>query len=188
MGGSRGWFVDVCHASMSCWHYYLVQQSRMHVHSSEYSQHPSRQFGNERHNTEFLTFFWYWGNCTPYESDIIPLQHFRHGRVELFAPAYFVETFEQILWPHARPFRSLQVVQDLAAMHHHDAIAEVHGLLHGMSDHQRGELVALDDLAREANDLVGAFRVERGGMLVEQQQLRFQPRSHQQRQRLPLTA
>ena len=49
-------------------------------------------------------------------------------------------------------------------------------------------LITLDNLAREANDLVGTFRVERCGMLVEQQQLRFQPRSHQQRQRLPLPA
>ena len=41
---------------------------------------------------------------------------------------------------------------------------------------------------READDLVAALGVERGGVLVEQQQLRLEPRRHEQRQGLALAA
>ena len=96
------------------------------------------------------------------------------------APAHVVETLEQILWTDARALRSLQVVEYLTAVHHHNAITQVHRLLHGVRDHQGGELVALDDVVGEPNYLISAFGVERGGVLVEQKQFRFQPGSHEQ--------
>ena len=45
-----------------------------------------------------------------------------------------------------------------------------------------------DDFVGETDDLVGAFGIERGGVLVQQQQFGLEPGGHQQRQGLPLSA
>src|SRR5436190_11457453 len=58
-------------------------------------------------------------------SHIIPPQHFGDGRVELLAPPNLVEALEQVFGPCARSFRTLQVVEHLSPMHHHDAVAQM---------------------------------------------------------------
>ena len=63
-------------------------------------------------------------------------------RVELLAAADFVEALKKSSGRTRARSGALEIMQHLAAMHHHDAVAEVHRLLHGMSDHQRGEFVA----------------------------------------------
>ena len=60
-------------------------------------------------------------------------------------------------------------MQHFAAVHHNDPVAEVDGLVHRVRDHECGELVPLDDFVAEADDLVGALRIERGGVFIEQQ-------------------
>ena len=62
------------------------------------------------------------------------------------------------------------------------------GVFHVMRDHQRGQPVLLHDAVRQVKHLGGRARVERGGVLVEKQQLRLLQRRHQERQRLPLAA
>ena len=57
-----------------------------------------------------------------------------------------------------------------------------------MGDHHRGKFLFVHNFLGQFQHLCGRFRVERGSMLVEQQQLRRAKRSHQQRQRLPLAA
>src|SRR3989442_14960496 len=59
--------------------------------------------------------------------DVVALQHFGDGGVELLAAADVVEAFQQILGSLPRAVGALQIVEDLAAMHHHDAVAEVDG-------------------------------------------------------------
>jgi hypothetical protein len=70
-------------------------------------------------------------------------------------------------------------VNDAAAVHHDQTIAEVRRLLHRMGHHHRRQPLTLDHFLTQADDLVGALRIERGGMLVEQQQLRLKPGRHQ---------
>ena len=60
-------------------------------------------------------------------------------------------------------------MQYFAAVHHDDPVAEVDGLLHGVGDHERGEFVALDDFVADADDLIGALRIQRGRVFVQQQ-------------------
>src|SRR5262249_53471526 len=75
-----------------------------------------------------------------------------------------------------------------SAVHHHNSVAEVDSLLHGMRDHQRCQFVALNNLVCESNDLVGTLGVERGRVFIQQEQFRLEPGGHQQRQCLPLAA
>ena len=102
-------------------------------------------------------------------SDIIPLQHFGDVRVKLFAPTHFFKPFQQILGPNARPLRPLQIMQHPAAMHHHNPVPEVDGLLHRMRHHQRREFVAFDNLVSQPDDLIRALGVKGGGVFVEQE-------------------
>ena len=57
-----------------------------------------------------------------------------------------------------------------------------------MRDHHRSKVVLADELVREFQHLSGGLGVERGSMLVEEEQLRLLNRCHQQRERLALTA
>ena len=62
------------------------------------------------------------------------------------------------------------------------------GVFHVVCDHQRGQPVLLHDAVRQVKHLGCRARVERGGMLVEKQQLRLLQRRHQECQRLTLAA
>jgi hypothetical protein len=99
-------------------------------------------------------------------SNIIPLQHFSHCRIELFTTANVVETLEKIFGADACPLGPLQVVQHLTAVHHYYAITQMDCLLHGVCHHKGGEFVALNNVVREADYLVGALGVERGRVLI----------------------
>jgi len=68
-------------------------------------------------------------------SDVATLKQFGDGGIELLAPAHVVETLEQIFRAHPGTLCALEVVKDLAAMHHDDTIAQVNGLLHRMCHH-----------------------------------------------------
>ena len=50
-------------------------------------------------------------------------------------------------------------MQHLAFVHHHDAIAQIHGLLHGVGHHQRGYLFTGHNLVRELDHLGSALGV-----------------------------
>src|SRR5208282_4526246 len=84
-------------------------------------------------------------------SYVIACQHLSHRPIELLAPANLLESPEKILGPDPRPLAAIQVVDNPALVHHHDAVAQIHRLLHGVRDHQRRQLIALNDLVREAD-------------------------------------
>lgn len=121
-------------------------------------------------------------------SDVGFPQHLGHPCVQLLAASHRFEAIQQILGPHARPLRPAQVMQDLPTVHHDDAVAEMDRLLHRMGDHQSGQFVALDDFMGEPNDLVSALGIKRCRMLVQQQEVGLEPGSHEQRERLALSA
>ena len=57
-----------------------------------------------------------------------------------------------------------------------------------MRDHERGQVVLVDDFLGEVEHLGGRLGVECGGVLVEQQQARLGERGHEQGECLALTA
>ena len=73
-------------------------------------------------------------------------------------------------------------------MEHDKAAAVLNGVPHVVGDHQRGQPLLCNDPIRQLHDLGGGFGIQRGGVLVQQQQLGTFQRRHQQRQRLTLTA
>ena len=60
--------------------------------------------------------------------------------------------------------------------------------MHIVRDHEAGDAALRHDAAREREHLIGRDGVERGGVLVEQQQLGRDHGGHEQRQRLALAA
>ena len=73
-------------------------------------------------------------------------------------------------------------------MHRDQPIAKRCGLLHRVGHHQRRRTRLGDEPRRQADHELGASRVERRGVLVEQKHLGIRERRHQQRDRLPLSA
>ena len=63
------------------------------------------------------------------------------------------------------------------ALHHHQPVAQVAPPAASSGSPSGSSAGPCDDLLAEPDDLVGALRVERGRVLVEQQQLRPDPRS-----------
>src|SRR5579872_6343005 len=120
--------------------------------------------------------------------DIDALQHGGGAFVQQFRTPQFLEPFQQLVGAHAQLGSAAPIVDDAAAMHHDHPVAQGGGLLHGMGHHQRGQPALGDEAVAERRHLVGAFGIERGGVLVEQQQARTPPSRHQQGERLPLSS
>ena len=98
------------------------------------------------------------------------------------------EGIEQALHGHARALRAGDIEHDAAGIHHERARAEFERLVHIVRDHEAGDAALGHDAAREREHLVGRDGVERGRVLVEQQQLGRDHGGHEQRQRLTLAA
>jgi hypothetical protein len=75
-----------------------------------------------------------------------------------------------------------------ALVQHHEAIAVGDGLLHVVGHHERGGARAFDRLDGGAHHHLGGARVERRGVLVEDQELRRAEQRHDERHRLALAA
>src|SRR5438445_167665 len=119
-------------------------------------------------------------------SDVRPPQERRRGLVQLLAAPHLLEAGEEVVDPQAALLGAAEVVNDAAAVHHDQPVAEVGRLVHRVGDHERGQAVAGDRLFAQANDLIRALRIERRRVLVEQQQARLEPRRHEQRECLAL--
>jgi hypothetical protein len=63
-------------------------------------------------------------------SDIALLEQFGDGGVELFAASDIIESAKEVFGSDPGAFWALEVMEDLAFVHHDDAVAEVDGLLH----------------------------------------------------------
>ena len=98
------------------------------------------------------------------------------------------ELFEQVLLRELLFLLTLDIEDDVALVHHDEAVAVNDGVLHVVGDHHGGELVFAHDAVREFEHLGRRRGVERRGVLVEQQQLRLLQGGHEQRQRLALAA
>ena len=73
-------------------------------------------------------------------------------------------------------------------MQHHCAVAHFQRLFHAVGDHQRGELLFFDDLCGQVQHEGGGFRVQRGGVFVQQQDGGGCQAGHQQADGLALAA
>lgn len=96
----------------------------------------------------------------------------------MLLPPNFFESADQIFGADAAAVGAGDVGRYAALVHHYDAGAEGGGLLHGVGDHQGGQVVFRDDALGEADDLVGAFGVEGGGVLVEEEEVGSVPGGH----------
>ena len=80
-------------------------------------------------------------------------------------------------------------IQDNPSLVHHDqTVAMADGIIHVMGDHQGCELALVHHLICNIQHLSRCFGVQRGGMLIQQQELRLLHRRHNQCDRLALTA
>jgi len=56
-------------------------------------------------------------------------------------------------------------------MEHDHAVSVADRLLHVVGDHDRGEMIFPDDFLCEFDDALGCLRIQRSGVLVQQEQL-----------------
>ena len=93
-----------------------------------------------------------------------------------------------VSYTHLLLLLTADINDNTTGIHHNQTVAVLDGILHVMRYHQCGEIVACDDLFGDLQHFICGFRIERCGMLVEQQQIRLAQGGHQQGQRLTLTA
>ena len=108
--------------------------------------------------------------------------------VERISAGCRFEAFQQTLWCDALAFVAGDVMEHAAFVHHYDPLAEMDGLGHGVGDHERGEFIASYNFTGQCDDLVRAFRVEGGGVFVEQKEVWLEPGCHEKSERLALPA
>ena len=68
---------------------------------------------------------------------------------------------------------SCNVKDDMALMHHDEAIAQADSIVHVVRDHKGREVILLDDFLGKGKDLSSGFGVKRRRMLVEREHLRL---------------
>ena len=68
-------------------------------------------------------------------------------------------------------FFSGDVEDDVSLVHHDQAVAVGDGVAHVVRDHQRRQMILMDDLIRQFEHLGRRLGVERRRVLVEEQQL-----------------
>ena len=99
-----------------------------------------------------------------------------------------LEALEQIVHGEAAALFPGDIENDIPAVHHEGAVAEVQGGLHVMGDHEAGQVVLFHDLAGEVQDLFGGAGVQGGGMLVQEEELRVGHGGHHEGEGLALAA
>ena len=78
------------------------------------------------------------------------LQHLRRGFVELLGAADLLESVQQVVGAQALLFGAREVVDHLAAVHHHDPVAERGRPAASSASPSASSADARDDLARSA--------------------------------------
>ncbi|CAM2156867.1 hypothetical protein PT2222_30177 [Paraburkholderia tropica] len=107
--------------------------------------------------------------------------------VELLV-AILLEHAQQVGHVEAAALLAGHVEHHLALMQHHGALTVIERLAHAVRDHHRREFRFFDDARREFEHERGGLRIERGRVLVEQQNARWLQRRHQQTHGLALAA
>ena len=105
-------------------------------------------------------------------------EHLGGRFIELLAAPDLFEAAQQIVGAQPLLLGAAEVVDDAGLVHHHDAGRR--GVAACCIECVTISVVSLsrdDDLLGQPDDLVGALRIEGGGVLVEQQQLGFDARS-----------
>ena len=95
----------------------------------------------------------------------------QHAVVGEFAAADLFELLQQIGNGERFLLFAGNVVDNVALVHHDEAVTQADGIVHVVRDHQRGEVVLGDDLFGEIEDLGCGFGIKCCGVLVKQQQL-----------------
>ena len=98
------------------------------------------------------------------------------------------DKIDELLFGELLLLLTLNVEDDMALIHHDEAIAVADRVLHVVGDHESRQIVLLHDLIRKLQHLGGSAGVESCGMLIEQQELRFTQHRHQKCDRLALAA
>ena len=76
----------------------------------------------------------------------------------------------------------------MALVHHDQTVAQTDSVIHVVRNHERGQMVFVDNLLGQVEHLRGRLGVEGRRVLVEQQQARLGERGHQQGECLALAA
>ena len=76
---------------------------------------------------------------------------------------------KQVINRQALFFLAADIENDLAGIHHNEAVTVGDGVLHIVGDHQGGETALLDKTIGKRQYLGGSFGVKGGGVLVQQQ-------------------
>jgi hypothetical protein len=64
---------------------------------------------------------------------------------------------EQVIGAEAAFFGALKIMNNLATMHHDEAVTQAGGLMHGMRDRESSEFTPRDDLFGEVDQKVRAW-------------------------------
>jgi len=80
-----------------------------------------------------------------------------------------LEQAQQILHLKAFPFLAGNIEHHLALMQHDGTVAHVQSLFHAVGHHYCGQFLLGDDVLGQFQNKGGGFRVQGGGMLVQQQ-------------------
>ena len=99
-----------------------------------------------------------------------------------------LEAVEEIGNSHVGTLFAGDVQNDLTGVHHDGAVAELQCGLHIVRNHHTREVVFLHGVFRDLEHLFGGGGVKRGGMLIEQKELRRVICGHHKRERLALAA
>ena len=89
---------------------------------------------------------------------------------------------------HALALLAGDIEDDLAAVHHDGAVADVEGAFEIVGDHEGGDVVLVHDVVGQAHDGLGADWVEGGGVLVQEEHIGHDDGGHDEGEGLALAA
>ena len=98
------------------------------------------------------------------------------------------KALQQAVHGHVGAFLVGHVQHNAAVVHHQCAVAQSQRVVHVVGDHQAGDVVFGNNFFGQFQHLFSGAGVQRGGVLIQQQQLGRDQRRHQQGQRLALAA
>ena len=107
--------------------------------------------------------------------------------IQIF-PGSCPEALQQAGHGQSGPLLPPDVQNDVPGVHHQGAVAQLQSLVHIVGDHKGGDPVLRYHLPGDPQHLFGGAGVQGGGVLIQQQQLWGDQRSHEQGEGLPLPA
>ena len=78
-----------------------------------------------------------------------------------------LEAFQQVIDGQTIPFFSLNIQDNMSAVHHQGAVAQIQSILHVMGNHQRGNLMLGNHIPGDFQHLFRCCRVKGCGMFIQ---------------------